>query len=434
MSLASRFDSLERLEPTAAARLMLWSIAGFSLLMIVWAALARVNETAVAMGRIVPSRQLQVIGNLEGGVVEAILVKPGQAVAVGQVLVRLDPGAAAADFGRGTATTNALTARIARLEGEVTSVAPRFPAGLEAAAPAAVAAERALWSARMGDVAAASAGEAARLDGARRALAQAMAEAGSHREARAQAAREVAMLAPLVDKGIEPRIGLERAQSALVQAGSAEAAAAAAVRQAAAAVAEAQAALRAAAGRARIQSVDALAAARAELSGQSASLPMLRTRLARTAIRSPVAGTVQRVLVSTIGAPVAPGAAIVELVPGGDALVVEARVRPSDIAFVHVGQKAAVRLTAYDSAVYGALRGTVERISPDAIVDARSGESHFDVRITTTGSALPAPDGAMMPVAAGMVAQVDLLGRKRSILSYLLGPVTRLRENAFRER
>nr|WP_310522284.1 HlyD family type I secretion periplasmic adaptor subunit [Polymorphobacter sp.] len=434
MSFAT-FEALpERVEPARAARVMLWSIAGFSLVMLGWAGLARIPETAVAMGRIVPSRQLQVIGNLEGGVVEEILVRPGQQVAAGEVLVRLDPGGAQADFGRSTAAANALAARIARLEAETAGTAPHFAAGLEAVAPAAVAAERALWSARLSDAAATAAGEAARLEGAERALAQAGAERRSHAEARAQAARETAMIAPLVNKGIEPRISLDRAQSALVQAQAAEAASGAAVRRAGAAVAEARAALRMAAGKSRIGAVDALAAARAELAGQAAGLPALKTRVTRTEIRSPIAGTVQRVLVATIGGAVAPGAPLVEVVPGGDALVVEVQVRPSDIGFVHVGQKAAVKLTAYDASVYGALDGRVERISPDAIVNERSGESHYDVRVVTGATALRAPDGAMLPVAAGMVAQVDLIGRKRSVLSYLLNPVTKLRENAFRER
>jgi adhesin transport system membrane fusion protein len=424
----------DRIEPARVARLMLWSIAGFSLAMIVWAGLARIDETAIAVGRVAPSRQLQVIGNLEGGVVAAIMVKPGDRVAAGQLLLRLDPGAAAADFGRTSAAANALSARIARLEAEVSGRTPVFATGLERAAPASVAAERALWSARLVDVGAAAAGDAARLDGSLRSLAQAQSELRAHGEARAQASREAAMIAPLVDKGIEPRISLDRARSALVQADAAAAGAGQAVSRAQASVAEARAAMRSVEGRFHSQSVDALAAARAELAGQSAGLPALQTRVDRTAIRSPIAGTVQRVLVATIGGAVAPGAPLVEVVPGGDTLVIEAQVRPEDIAFVHTGQKAAVKLTAYDSSVYGALQGKVDRISPDAVINERSGEGHFLVRVVTGASALKAPDGAGVPIAAGMVAEVSFIGRKRSVLSYILNPVTKLSENAFRER
>jgi adhesin transport system membrane fusion protein len=329
---------------------------------------------------------------------------------------------------------NALAARIARLEAEVDGRAPAFPAALAAAAPTAVAAERALWSARQGDMGIAAAGGAARADGAARTLAQAEAQARSANEARAQAAREAAMIGPLVDKGIEPAISLDRARSALVQADAGAVAAIEAVRRARAAGAEADAGTRADRGRIRSQAVDALAAARAELAGQSAGLPALRTRVDRTAIRSPTAGTVQRMLVTTVGGSVTPGAPLVEILPGGDRLVIEAMVRPQDIAFVRQGQKANVKLTAYDSSVYGALAGTVERISPDAIINERTGESHFAVRIVTAARTLQAPDGAAMPIGAGMVAEVNLLGRKRSVLSYLLSPVTKLSENAFREK
>ncbi|MBC7519570.1 MAG: HlyD family efflux transporter periplasmic adaptor subunit, partial [Sandarakinorhabdus sp.] len=187
-------------------------------------------------------------------------------------------------------------------------------------------------------------------------------------------------------------------------------------------------------GRSRSQAAEPRAAAGAELAGQSAGLPALKTRIDRTAIRSPIAGTVQRMLVTTVGGSVTPGAPLVEILPGGDRLVIEAMVRPQDIAFVHQGQKANVKLTAYDSSVYGALAGTVDRISPDAIINERTGESHFAVRIVTGASTLKAPDGAAMPIGAGMVAEVNLLGRKRSVLSYLLSPVTKLSENAFREK
>ncbi len=419
--------------PAPAARAMLWGIAGFTALMIGWAGIATLPETAVATGRVVPQRQLQVFGNQEGGVVSAILVKSGQNVIAGQVLLRLDPGAAAADFGRSSAAANALAARIARLEAEVAGGAPLFPAGLERAAPAAVAAERALWSARQSEMSAAASGEAARADGASRTLSEATAERASRIEARAQAEREMTMMAPLVEKGIEPAISLVRARSQLAQAGSAEAAASAAVARAGAAVAEARAALRGTTGKYHSQSVDQLAQARAEFAGQSAGLPSLQRRVDRADIRTPVAGIVQRVLVSTIGGTAAPGAPLVEVVPDGDALVVEADVRPADIAFVHIGQSAKVKLTAYDASVYGGLDGRVERISPDTVIDLRGGESHYQVRVVTTQSRLRAPDGAMLPIGAGMVAQVDLVGRQRSVLSYLLGPVTKLRENAFRE-
>jgi adhesin transport system membrane fusion protein len=425
---------VHRVQPAGAARAMLWSIAGFSVLMLSWAGFARISETAVATGRVVPQRQLQVVSNLEGGTVQAILARPGQRVAAGAVLLRLDPALAAAEFGRSSAATNALAARIARLEAETTGVPLHFPASLAAAAPSAVAAEIALFSARQAELAAGSSGDGARIEGARRALGQARADQRARAEASAQARREAAMLALLVDKGIEPAISLDRARSGVVQAQAAEAAAVEAVRHAEAGIAEASAGKATGQGRFHSQAGDALAAARAEYAGQIATLPALETRMARTEITSPIAGIVQRMLVATVGGSVAPGAPLAEIVPAGDALMVEADVRPADIAFVHLGQPAMVKITAYESSVYGALQGRVERISPDAVVNERTGESHYQVRIVTSAGSLKAPDGMMLPIGAGMVAEVNLIGHKRSILSYLLSPVTKLRENAFRER
>ncbi len=434
MNAATLSPAAPRLAPARASQILLWSIIGFTGALLLWSALAEVNETTVAAGRVVPSGQLQVVSNLEGGVVAAILAKAGDRVAAGQLLLRLDPAFAGAEYGRGTAAGNALAARIARLEAEVTGRAPVFDAGLAAAAPAAVAGERALWSARRADEAATIAGETARGDGAAQTLAGAASDRAARAEARAQAQRELTLMESLVEKGIEPAISRDRARSQLAQASAATAGAEAAVARAAAAVAEARAGVRATQGRFRAAAADALAAARAERAGQGAALPALKDRMARTEIRAPVSGTVNRVLAATIGGSVLPGQALVEIVPAGGTLVIDAMVRPADIGFVHHGQRAAIKLTAYDSAVYGTLKGRVEHISADAIVNERSGESHFEVRIVSATKALAARDGSILPVTAGMAAEVDLIGPQRTILSYLLSPVTRLRDNAFREK
>ncbi len=431
MSADTTLDSIGRVDPARAAQLMLGLITGFLLAMVIWAGLAQMPETAVAVGRVAPARALQQVSNLEGGRVTAILARPGDKVVAGQVLLRLDPDAAAADLGRSSSLTAALQARIARLEAEASGSAPDFDPALPTVV---IAGERALWSARRADLAATGSGDAARRDAATRALAEAESAARVHAEARAQAAREVAMLAPLVEKGIEPAISLARARSVLVQADAALVGAGAAARRAAAMVNEARAAGTSAESRFRSSAADALTAARAELAGQSAALPALQGRVDRTAVRSPIAGTVQRVLVATIGGTVAAGAPLVEIVPAGEALVIDADVRPSDIAFVYPGQATTVRLTAYDSAVYGSLAGEVSRISPDAIVNERSGESHYSVRITTRATALKAPDGTALPIGPGMVAEVNFTGRQRSVLSYLFAPVTKLSQKAFRER
>jgi membrane fusion protein, adhesin transport system len=421
MSVTTTLERLpDRLEPSRAANLMLWVIGGFVVLFILWAALARVDEVSRAQGRVIPSRQLQVVSNLEGGIVREILVRQGQKVEKGQPLIQLDATQFSAQFTKEQEAYNALVARITRLQAEVDGTAPIFPAGLSTAAPALVAAERSLYEARRSELAAA-------LSVARSKLDQAQVAVATNAQAKSLADRELALIGPLVEKGIEPQIALLRAQSAAAQAGGDYRAAQSAVVEAASELRSVQQAFKA-------KAVDDLTTAKAELAAMGRELPALQDRVIRTEVRAPISGTVNRVLVNTIGGVVKPGEPLVEIVPSDDALVVEARVSPADIAFVRPEQRAQVKLTAYDYAIYGSLEGEVERISPDAVVtDEKTGETHYLVRIRTDES-LRDDSGRPLSITPGMVAEVDILGDKRSILSYILSPIDRVGSKALRER
>ena len=150
-------------------------------------------------------------------------------------------------------------------------------------------------------------------------------------------------------------------------------------------------------------------------------------------VRSPLAGRINRVLVTTIGGSVAPGAPLVEIVPGDENLLVEARVRPQDIAFIHLGQRAKVEVTAYDPSVYGGLEAEVVAISPDAVPDEQSGETFYIVRVRTAENVLRSGANRALPIGPGMVANVSLIGDTRTVLDYLLSPITKLRDSALRE-
>ncbi len=424
----------DRLLERNFATVLLWVVVALTVSLLLWAGLAKVQEVAHATGSVVPSSRLQVVSNLEGGIVKAILVRAGDKVTAGQPLLRLDATATTADFARGDTSIDALTARAARLEAEARGRPLVFPPELEAAVPALVANERALHNAQLASVATEREIARSRLLQAERSAGQARAEADSQAEALAQAQREVAILAPLVEKGAEPAMSLVRARSAERQAASARDAAAEAVRRADAARREADATIRSLEQRFRAQASDGLASTRSEIAAQGASLPALADRMQRTEVRAPVAGVVGRVLVTTVGGSIRPGEPLVEVVPAGDSLVIEARVSPADIAFVRLGQEANVKISAYDYSVYGTLSGTVESIAPDAVTDQRTGLSHFLIQVRTRSSALTGEGGAKLPIGAGMIADVDVLGRDRSVLSYILTPVTRLRDNAFREK
>jgi adhesin transport system membrane fusion protein len=154
----------------------------------------------------------------------------------------------------------------------------------------------------------------------------------------------------------------------------------------------------------------------------------------RTVLRAPLPGRINRVLVSTVGASVSAGQPLVEIVPSDESLLVETQVLPEDISFVRMGQDARVAITAYDRAVYGALEGEVIGISPDAIAEEKTGRTYYLVRVRTRSNALRGPDGRPMAIGPGMVAEVDLLGDTRTVLQYLLTPLTRMSERAFREQ
>jgi len=170
-----------------------------------------------------------------------------------------------------------------------------------------------------------------------------------------------------------------------------------------------------------------------ELRALEESMPALKDKLSRTEMRAPLSGIVNRVLVSTLGGVVKPGDPVVEVVPADDQLMVEALVQPKDIGFVHIGQPAKVKLTAYDYAIYGAMEGKVATISADAVPMGDKGQAFYQVRIETSTTAMESL-GKKLPIIPGMQAQVDIVTGSNTVLRYITKPLTAVKENAFRER
>lgn len=424
---------IDRMRPANSANILLWVIAGFFAVFLLWAGFAELDSSVRGQGRVVPSSQLQVVSNLEGGIIEEILVRTGDVVARGAPLVRLDRTATGSEYSSNRAQFDALRARIARLEAEVAGRSPSFPRDAQPGLSEQVAIERALHASRMADLDSLLAAASARVTQAERAVAEARA-AQAARQSAVQAARaELDLVRPLVERGIEPRLSLVQAENAAAVAQSDAAAAAAAVARAQSSVAEARATLNQQRQDWRSRTAQELAQAQAEMVAMRRALPALSERVERTVVRAPLAGRVNRVLATTVGGAVSPGAPLVEIVPSEESLLVEARVRPQDIAWVRSGQDARISITAYDSAVYGSLSGKVVSISPDATLDERTGDTFYTVRVATTDR-LQDKGGQPLAIGPGMIADVSLLGDKRSVLSYILSPFTRLRETALREQ
>jgi membrane fusion protein, adhesin transport system len=426
-------DIPQWLPPQRFGSAMLWLIAAVFVSLLLWAALAELETTVVANGQVAPSNRLQTISSLEGGILADVLVKPGQPVRVGMPLMRLSPVASAAERDRSNVTLAALNARLARLDALLYRRAPAFPPELAANDPVLVANEIALWraqiAARDNEIEIAD----ARVEQMVRSAAVASAELDTRRDALRLAQDELAVIEPLARQGIEPQLSLSRARSAVAQADAAARAAALSLQRAEAARNEAAQTRSMVDRRLRAEAATQQAATKAEAQQLQQLLPALSDRVQRTSIRAPVDGIVNRLLVTTIGSAVRPAEPLVEIVPQGAELEIEAMVRTEDIAFVRVGQRASIRLTAYDSTIYGTLLGRVERVGADAVVVEQGKPPLFPVRIAITARDRVSNTGRRLDISAGMVAQVDLEGERRSVLRYLLTPVARLGQRAFRE-
>ena len=302
-------DLTDRIKPRTASNVLLWVVVGFFVVFVIWAALTELDRTVRGQGRVIATSQLQVVSNLEGGVVEAISVRTGQQVKAGQELVRLDRTATGAELGSGEASANALGMKIARLSAEVAGREPAYPAPADQAAASQLMIERSLHASRMQELGSLVSAGQARVAQASRAVQEAQAAYDARVTARDARRQELNLIRPMVERGIEPRLSLMQAESAYAVAASEAAAAAAAISRARSAVVEAQSSLNQQRQDWRSVAANELATAQAEYSARRAPLPALAERSARTVVRAPLPGRVNRVLVTTVGGAVGPGRA-----------------------------------------------------------------------------------------------------------------------------
>ena len=427
-------DLSDHIKPKTASSALLWMIVGFVAIFFIWAALTKLDRTVRAMGRVMPSAQLQTISNLEGGIIQDILVHPGDLVEKGAPLIRLDPTQSGAELGSGQATSTSLSAKSARLTAEVMGREPIYPVGEGAGNRAQIQVERALHASRMSQLRETIGAGSARVLQAERQVAEATATYQGRIAVRESRVTQANIMRSLVARGIEPRLSQVQADADAASAQAEATSAAEAVSRARGAVAEARAMLSGAQQEWRSRAAEELATAQGELAARRETLPALAQRVDRTIVRAPLRGRVNRVLVTTRGASTAPGQPMIEIVPADDKVLVQVQVRPQDIAAVRIGQQATIAITAYDRAVYGTIEGRVSSISPDAVAQEKSGETFYIVQVSANSRGLPIPGGGIRPVSAGMVAEVDLRGEKRSVLAYIFTPITRMSETAFRER
>ena len=440
---ASDIRAAVELRTPRTSRMILYSTLGLMLVALVWAHFAVLDEVKRGNGRVIPTRQMQVLQSLEGGIVGAILVREGEMVNEGQILMRIEDTKFASELGEIRERRGATAARVVRLEAESAGRSTvEFPVELQTSAPQAVAAEKSLFDARrrklMQDVDVVAQQETQR----RSELAEYKATSDKLAETMKLLQRELDLTQNLYQQKVVPEIEFLRIQRQASEMRGQLETAKASMAKATAGIQEAQSRLESVKTTLRAQADEDLAKSRGDLAVLEENIKSARDRVFRAEMKSPVYGIVNKINVTTIGAVVAPGGNLMDIVPLDDNLLVEGRIRPQDIAFIRAGQDAVVKISAYDSSVYGSLKGKVERISADAIADdkpergapaAERNESYYRVIVRTEKNHLGTSEKPL-PIIPGMVATVEVLTGKKSVLDYLVRPARMLRDEALRER
>ncbi len=372
-------------ETTIFSHLILWSIVLGLFICFIWAKYAILDEVTAGQGKVIPSGQIQVIQNLEGGVVQEIFVKQGNIVKKNQILMRIDDTLFSSKFNESQKKLDDLEIELVRLQAEIDNQPLVFDKQLEKNNASLVAAEIGVYFSRKR-------------------------ERGQLQKDVDLATRELNLTKPLVDKGAASPVEVLRLERT---------------------VSELQGKLDAF----QSKTLERFNEAKGQYIGLKAEIQADENRLTRTTIRSPVNGVIKQLKINTVGGVIKPGMDIIEIVPLDDTLLIEAKIKPSDIGFIHPNQKVLVKISAYDFSIYGGLEGNVEQISADTIIDEndKKGESYYLVLVRTKKNHLGTKEKPLY-IIAGMQTTVDILTGRKSVLDYILKPILKTKQSALRER
>jgi len=397
-----------------------------------WANYAELDNVTRGEGRIVSSLQNQIVQAAEGGVILRRFVSENTTVDEGEVLYEIDPVDASSELNQIEQRLAALDIKELRLRAEIEGQDFEVPAELEARAPMVALTERSLFAARRAELAGQLSVLQQRLRQREQDLRSAESTLGTAERTVGFLEEEIAVVEPLVQDNIAPATRLLELQRQLEQTRGEGDRAAVSIEQARSGMAELENEIENARANFRLRAMEELNTVVAEQSELAESLPRLEERVSRTVIRAPMDGIVNKLNFRTPGGYVNTGDAVLELVPTGEALIIEARIAPQDISRIRVDDAVRIRLSAYDSSKYGTVDGRVLRISPDAVVDEQNGgQSYYTIDVAIEGELLV--DGDPVTFRPGMTATVDVLSGKRTVLEYIWQPVARVQELALRD-
>ncbi|AZC21849.1 MULTISPECIES: HlyD family type I secretion periplasmic adaptor subunit [Pseudomonas] len=414
-------------------RLTIWGIIAFFLFMVLWANFAVIDEVTKGEGKAIPSSKVQKIQNLEGGIVAELYVKEGQVVEAGAPLIRLDDTRFQSNVGETETVRLSMLLRVERLSAEVEERPLSFSEDALRDAPGQAASERSLYESRRQQLHDEIGGLQEQLIQKQQELREFNSKQAQYRQQLGLQRQEINMSEPLVAQGAVSPVEVLRLKRAEVETRGQLDATTLAIPRAESAIKEVQRKIDETRGKFRSEALTQLNEARTELNKASATGKALEDRVSRTLVTTPVRGIVKQLMVNTIGGVIQPGSDMVEIVPLDDTLLVEAKIRPQDIAFLHPGQEAIVKFSAYDYTIYGGLKARLEQIGADTITDEDKKTTYYMIKLRTERSHLGTDDKPLL-IIPGMVASVDIITGKKSILSYLLKPIIRARAEALHER
>mgnify|MGYP005806994787 FL=1 len=432
-------------------RLIIWSLAAMIMCFFIWAYFSELDQVTTGTGKVIPSSQLQVIQSLDGGILQEIYVQEGGLVTKDQPLARIDDTRFRSDFDQQEQEVFGLQTNIIRMRTELDSIIISdmssdwrqqvkitkqnlvFPQTIIDEEPELVKRQQEEYSIRLDNLSNQLEILARQIQQRQQEIEELASKISTLTTSYQLVSRELELTRPLARKGIVPEVELLKLERTVND-----------IQGELQSVRLLRPKVKAAMDEAILKRRDAVFVYATDLRAQ---LNEMQTKLSRmnqaqkgafdkvskAVITSPVIGTIKKINFNTLGGVVQPGEDIMEIVPSEDKLLIETKIIPKDIAFLHPGLPAIVKVTAYDFTRYGGLKGTVEHISADTSQDDE-GNSFYIVKVRTQESSLMKDDGTEMPIIPGMLTSVDVITGKRSILEYILNPILRAKDTALRER
>lgn len=414
--------------PLRAKKILYWMVIVLALL-VAWAGFTKIDEITRGEGRVIPSQQVQIVQSYDGGMVTELLVHEGETVTKGQPLVRVDQTRAVSSLRENRSQYLSLLVKQSRLRALAKGVEFAEDDEIKAEAPALYAQEYALYLTAKAELASQVAIASEQVTQRQRELGETQARLQQAQRGYELTKQELDVTKPLLESGAVSDVDLLRLERDASRLRGDRNQAREQVGRVKSAIAEAKRKIKEIEEGFRNKVRTELSEATAKLSALTEASVALDDKVKQSVLKSPVNGTVSRLFFNTVGGVIQPGKEVLELVPTDDTLVLETKIQPRDIAFVGLNQPAAVKLTAYDYTIYGTMEAKVISVAADSIVDEK-GNAFYIVKVQTLKPSL----GKDQPIIPGMVAQVDIITGKKSVLSYLLKPVLKAKSYAFTER